>query len=442
MKIKIGVYRHNQSDDIVSDYAQLVNAHALVIGTTGAGKTTTLLQFIDQAKREKNIKIHVFDVFGDLVTDPEYTSSVRFSESGEFGINPFIISADPDYGGVRRKINSFISINNRYSVKLGIRQEACIRKLLYDLYAQRGFHAQKHTTWHSNGKDIPTLNDLTDYTYEKLKALFVGGGTSAMARLEELTKAYAKLQKEYKKGGSEADDVKIEKLQQQCIQLYELFILHNGTSREIDELIAYDSPDMLKSIHDRLNVLLSFGIFKDKPPFFETNKPIWRYDLSSLSDQEQGWIVELYLEKIFLRAKERGLARNPKELNVLAVIDEAHKFIDQDPSHIINVMIRECRKFSMALWFASQSYTHFSEDIITSCATKVVLGLDEYYHESMGRKLGIDPKRFRYILPSKTALVQIKTKKTKFENRFVDVVLQQTPDKTPKVQPEAQKILA
>src|SRR3546814_5458813 len=65
----------------------------------------------------------------------------------EYGLNPLEVTTDPEFGGVRRRINSFIAMINRTTSKLGVRQEAVLRALLNDLYALNGYNQRNPRTW-------------------------------------------------------------------------------------------------------------------------------------------------------------------------------------------------------------------------------------------------------------------------------------------------------
>src|SRR3546814_19778215 len=65
----------------------------------------------------------------------------------EYGLNPLEVTTDPEFGGVRRRINSFIAMINRTTSKLGVRQEAVLRALLNDLYELNGYDQRNPRTW-------------------------------------------------------------------------------------------------------------------------------------------------------------------------------------------------------------------------------------------------------------------------------------------------------
>src|SRR3546814_9934988 len=85
-----------------------------------------------QTNEGRPLRFHVFDVHGDI--EIEDASSVMFSEQTQYGMNPLRVNPDPHFGGVRKKVQGFISTMNRVSGALGTKQEACLRNILYDSY--------------------------------------------------------------------------------------------------------------------------------------------------------------------------------------------------------------------------------------------------------------------------------------------------------------------
>lgn len=133
-----------------------VNAHMLIAGKSGSGKTTMLRRIVDQIvkKRPEGVRIHAFDVHGDLGFSNE--SAVLFSESTNYGINPLHLSSHPHFGGVRKRVQSFIDMINDSSRELGPRQTSTLRTLLYDLYELHGFRINDPTTWELPKVAIPS----------------------------------------------------------------------------------------------------------------------------------------------------------------------------------------------------------------------------------------------------------------------------------------------
>lgn len=164
MQIRFGLeataYKRQEKKPVVWDTDLLVNAHSLIVGMSGSGKTYTLRKMIAhmlQTCGNETPRIHVFDVHGDI-TIPG-ASSVRFSEQTDFGMNPLRVIADPHFGGVRKRIQSFLNTMNRVMRALGPKQEACLRAILTDVYEAHGFKIDDPETWQVDS-DMPVL--MTD----------------------------------------------------------------------------------------------------------------------------------------------------------------------------------------------------------------------------------------------------------------------------------------
>lgn len=420
---------------IIWDSERVINSHFLIVGGSGMGKTYTIRKILRElAKQSKDLKIHVIDVHGDIDIGDDVTSTVIFSETSDYGLSPLNISPDLDFGGVRKKIRSFISMINRTSRKLGSNQEDVLTSLLTDLYEANNFLQDNPQTWSVNydsrfnpkfKKRNPTIKDLKTFTEYKLKQMMLGAGSKAMHHLENLNKtvkSMGKKQKEFTKNNFNED--KQDKITEQLTKLkdtakeeYAKYIDAIETGQEWSDLLKYDSADTIKSVFTRISNLEATGIFKSTPPDFDTSKPVRRYVIKSLNDDEQTMFTDILLEQLFMLAKEAG---EQKDLKHLIVVDEAHKFTSEESTHIMNIIAKEARKFGFGMMWASQSFGHFPEDIIANTSTKVILGIDEMYQEVSAKKLLIDKKRFTYIQPHKSCIVQIKNKGA-LKNTFVDV---------------------
>ena len=203
--IDSGAYRSGKIQEITWDSKRVINAHMLLVGKSGTGKTYTLTKVIEQLKQQSNgkMRIRIIDVHGDI--DIPGNSSVKFSESSICGFNPLSINQDPDFGGVRKRIKSFMSALNKTSRKLGPKQESVLRNILLDLYAANGFYENDPKTWtiyDNNGnrlvhngkpKKYPTLEDAYRYANFKHKAMFLGTSNKAIINLEDVNKKAKKI---------------------------------------------------------------------------------------------------------------------------------------------------------------------------------------------------------------------------------------------------------
>ena len=437
MKIIVGAnaylkHTQNRIEPVVWDSQSAMNGHIMIMGGSGAGKTHLARQLLnDMAKANAGLRAHVFDVHGDI--DRLYSlSTVKFSEQTPYGYNPLAITDCRDSGGVRRRIQSFTGALNRTSRQLGSRQEAVLRAILTDLYAANGFYEDKPDSWRLEdgtprkyAKKHPTLTDAGRFTQAKLKALYLGADSAAAAALEQTNrKAQALYSKLRSLGQVSQEQVKadpgLQKLKDAAVELYAKAVQSIGTGRELDDLLRYDSRDVLRSVSERIGNLNATGIFRAEPPPFEDSAQVWRYDIKSLREDEQKLLVYFRLEELFQQAVAQGVQR---DIRHVVFLDEAKRFFTDEPDNPINIIATEGRKFGLALVCASQSPTHFSEDFLSNVATKILLRLDEMYWDGSVKKLKIDLKTLKYIVPKKTIAIQIKTSDAA-SARFVGVDLE------------------
>ena len=422
MQIVMGVNAYARSqgkpDQVVWDTTKLINGHVLIMGKSGTGKTYTLKKMLDQISKQARVRAHVMDVHGDI--DIEEASTVKFSEATTYGFNPLTINPDPDFGGVRKRVRSFIAALSRTGFRLGPKQEAALRNILVDLYAANGFYENDPNSWKINDgtqrqwpKKYPSMEDAVRFANAKLRSMFLGTSSESVAALEKLyrkqTQFHSRLKKLNRAGKSvteemEAGQKEIDNLKNEASDLYRQHLDAMVSGHELEDLIKYDSKDVIKSVVDRLENLNSIGIFRPARPPFDPQNPIWRYDIKSLAPDEKKLFVSFILEAIFHKAAQRGVQ---KDLVEIIVLDEAHLFLTDDPENPINIIAKEARKFGLGLFAASQSPTHFSDDFISNVSTKIILGIDQMYWDGSVRKLKVELKALEWIVPQQKLIMQM-----------------------------------
>lgn len=169
MKVTFGVesksYQLGKTIPVVWDTKSLVNGHLMLLGMSGAGKTYQLNKMVRTMRDSalaagKKLRVYVYDVHGDIEIDG--ASTVRFSEQVKYGMNPLRVNPDPHYGGLRKRIQSFISTHNRVMRALGGKQEAALRNILHDLYRQHGFDQDDPSTWLVDDSQVHLIGDGSD----------------------------------------------------------------------------------------------------------------------------------------------------------------------------------------------------------------------------------------------------------------------------------------
>lgn len=417
--------------EVAWDGKGAVNGHMLVCGPSGVGKTFQLDRIIRTLAEAGAERVHVVSPHGDLCDGlpASLVSTVRFSETSPFGLQVLELSDDPELGGVRRRANAFIDLLARQGA-LGPRQKTALYRLLVDGYRRFGFEVENPRSWglefdprpgaKAGTKRYPTLSDLRAAVWRRYLMLKTGQTENAVAALEKvlkLAKTRARLRVKLGKAEGEEEANKIqaalEAAQGQAKDAFNEGLAAIDTGDELEELLLWDNADAVKSLYDRLEALERAGIFKGEPPPFDPSKPVWVYDLQPLTAPEQQLFVGCLLERILLSAKAKGRASGPCEF---VVVDEAHLFVTDDGESPENRIAKEARKWGLGMILASQSLTHFSDDLLTSSAVKLVLGCAEIYREPLRRKLGLDMVELKsgkkvnplsFLKPQKTALISV-----------------------------------
>jgi len=146
-----------------------------------------------------------------------------------------VINPDPDFGGVRKRIQSFISTLGRTGHRLGSKQENVLRNILQEVYYANGFRDDDNSTWiipkGSNRKN-PTLEDVLRYANYKLKGMFLGTSSRCVSTLEKLNKTQAKINNKIKFAkNNEYDKSIIEE------QMAQLTIAGNGYVNRLSQMV-------------------------------------------------------------------------------------------------------------------------------------------------------------------------------------------------------------
>lgn len=415
--------------------SEVSNHHVGVAGTSGAGKTHWIRQFITGMPDE--VEIDIFDYHGDI--EIAGAKTVLFSESTRYGYNPLILNTDPHYGGVRRSVNDVVEAINSTSRQLGGNQEGVLRHLLTDSYMMKGIFADNPRSWNkreaseaeiralmeardwSGLRDVyPTLGDVISLAKRKLKALWMGiedkdNGRQALSAFDEYCRAMGalnQLRMKLNKSGAKSDEdierlqKRMEAVKEKAFETHATFLNSLDTGREFEEAMKYNSKEVLLSVITRLENLNATGIFNPNPPPF-SNARIRRYILKPLaqSEDELKMFVRFRMRAIIREMMQRG--ESGGKLRRMIVLDESKKFNDEDASNPINVVVNEMRKFGLAILLAGQSPAHFSSDFIKNAGTLLLLNLATADWDDAARKLKIDVKDLKYLKPQETGAVRM-----------------------------------
>jgi hypothetical protein len=415
--------------------SQVSNHHVGVAGTSGAGKTHWIRQFV--TGMPDDVEIDIFDYHGDI--DIDGAKAVMFSEATRYGYNPLVLNADPHYGGVRRSVNDVVEAINSTSRQLGGNQEGVLRHLLTDAYMMKGIFANNPRSWDKREASeaeiremtesrnwaglrevYPTLGDVISLAKRKLKALWMGiedkdNGRQALSAFDEYCRsmtAVSQLRTKLNKSGTKGDEElsllqkRLEAAKTKALETHAAFLNSLENGREFEEAMKYNSKDVLLSVITRLENLSATGIFNPNPPPFG-NARIRRYILKPLaqSADELKMFVRFRMRAIIREMMQRGESHG--KLRRLIVLDESKKFNDEDASNPINVVVNEMRKFGLAILLAGQSPAHFSSDFIKNAGTLLLLNLATADWDDAARKLKIEVKNLKYLKPQEIGAVRM-----------------------------------
>lgn len=306
----------------------------------------------------------------------------------------------------------------------GIKFNGDANAKFWEIPADHPRAAEAQERWGStDAKRYPTLADVRRHLWDRLVMMKTGQSapaTRALDKVMRLAATRARLRTKKLNEALQEDldrlEAQLTKAQQESMDAFKEGMEKLDNGHELEELLLWDSADAVKGLFDRIEALERSGIFKGEPPKFDSRVPVKRYDIRDLSDPEQVLFVDVLLEHIFAHAKTRGEADGP---DTFILIDEGHKFVDDDGDHIINRIVKEARKFGVGIILASQAFVHFSDDLLMSSGLKVVLGCPEMYREQMRRKLGLDMVTIKtsgtkinplaLIKPKDTAMISIAT---------------------------------
>ncbi|WP_434716310.1 hypothetical protein [Paraburkholderia sp. A3RO-2L] len=414
---------------------EVSNHHVGVAGTSGAGKTHWIRQFV--TNMPDDVEIDIFDCHGDI--EIPGAQSVLFSEATRYGFNPLVLNSDPHYGGVRRAVNDVIEAINSTSRRLGENQEGVLRHLLTDTYIAREINPENPRTWarreatqaeirqmieaqdwESFFRVYPTLPDVIRLAKRKLKALWMGiddedKGSHALSAFDDfcrsmnaITQLRTKLAKSKAKDDGDLDALqkRMEAAKMKALETHATFLNSMETGREFEDAMKYSSKDVLLSVITRLDNLNATGAFNPNPPPFG-NARIRRYILKPMaqSEDELKMFVRFRMRAIIREMMQRG--ESGGKLRRLIVLDESKKFNDEDGSNPINVIVNEMRKFGLAILLAGQSPAHFSSDFIKNAGTLLLLNLATADWNEAARKLKIEVDDLKYLKPLETGAVRM-----------------------------------
>jgi len=355
-------------------------------------------------KQESVLRNLLYDVYRDFGFDAEDAST--------WSLNAYesrLIS-----GGADNRLYLQVPLDEKDEAKgLGARWDGNVKLWWVQPHTYKG----TVTKWPPAYKErqYPSLKDVAVYARRLHEERFLGSDQDAVRALVAHNKNARATQRRVldaarlrQQHSLNADDqAALDESCAKAVASYSKYVETIRTGFELEALMKYDSPEVVKSVLDRLNNLIATGIFKSAPPPFDPAAGVWRYKLNALSMEEKKMLVLFLMQELFNNAVQRGEQTRVVDVLVLDELSTYTSSEDERGDGIIGVIARQARKFGQALWAADQT-PRVPESLISSVGTKIVLGLDEMFWNEAVSKLRIDSKLLEWVAPKATMAVQLK----------------------------------
>lgn len=367
-QISIGRLSSSDSINVSIDLDSLVNKHSAILGSTGAGKSTSVASLLRSivTNHQENIlmpsaRIVLFDIHGEYASalkDVSDIFSITPSEGEKnFHIPYWCISSDNlieflcgQNENLRNKFNDLILEDKKQFARehpdLNIKEFKIttstplpfrLKKIWYDLTHE------DNVTWKEKDKtDSPAYKDDVKGCAENLippRFLPPGNGSAAPFR-----------------GGAKMWSKQLDLMKSRLLDSQYKFLLEPSDW----------NPDQNNKIKKDLDKLVYEWI--------GSTKPITIIDLSGMPTARLelllGSVLDILFEAaIWSRHLKNGIKNNP----ILLVLEEAHRYLSSENSglakHMVRRIAKEGRKFGVGSMLISQRPSEIDETILSQCGT-------------------------------------------------------------------------
>jgi DNA helicase HerA-like ATPase len=432
----IGEHFSNPAKKVFWNYKQEPNPHLMIIGQSGSGKTHLLRKILKHFNKHR-IKTFVIDFHGDLHIEEDETFEYT-TINPQYGIGLFEFDTNPKSGGIYNRVDELIKIfENSFFSSMSALRVAVLKKLFIDCYKRKGYDPNNPETWKKPLSELPTIDDVLELLKEIKEAaneyndkkravlhsvslielnnlLKIAATTPEDKREEFIAKAEDIFENMYLKDLKEIREIDdISSIEKRLgIDDFEFYTKKN-TESALDNLEVY-----LKAIKEA-------NIFTKHNPVPSRDKNIYRFNLKHLNDNLMLFVANLIIQRIFtkLRIAYEYKQNHTNDIKFYIVIDESKLVIPNKEKnndfHYINRIVSEARKFGLGIILASQRTQHYSEEMLSNIATKIVLRVADNEKPVAKKKLGIKENKVFEILSSKPyGLAFVKTTK---ENAIVNL---------------------
>lgn len=382
----------------------MLNGHTIIGGMSGTGKTRLMKQLIRWlSKQRKTMK--VIDFQGDMRVAGETVFEVRArydKDSPHYSISPFEFDKDTKNGGPTVHAELLVEIFKKSLFpSIGPIQKQLFKQLVTDTYTMAGI-TEDTKTW---SNELPTILDFKKLHQDLMRTL----GNN---HLWHINKQIQKIldQRELMQ---EDRDKALEKIESAMGEINGVFHqLKNYVKQDVDgdygewggtveiDLEPYSSKraiSQLESLSPYIKEMASMSIFLGERVPLETPGHV-RFDISGLTNSAKPsqaiFFSELVMQAEFRRVKLRGeyeeyAGKVPGwRFDTAIIIDESKLVLPvgkekENPYHIAHRINTEGRKYGLISVSATQSFGHYSDDILQNAGAKIILLCDGKEHKKL-----------------------------------------------------------
>jgi hypothetical protein len=420
---KIGHNLFIPSKEVYWDYRKEQNPHLMIVGKSGSGKTFLLRKILKNfALNEKKINVFVIDFHGDLEIEECQTIEYNKNDVDSSGIGVFEFDYFSKAGGIYNRVDELVKIfENSFFPQMSPLRKALLKKLILDVYIQKGYDPDDSSTWNKSLEELPTLEDLFKLIKDIsdiLKDFRKNKGDDvnyslAVSFFKELL---------FSKNAFETEEELLKKADE-IYKMYKDELLSNDISVEeklnIKDFSFYTKKNVfpaLESIEIYINSMIESKIFSKANPVFQKGKNVFRFNLKYLEDDLMLFIANLIIQRIFTKLRMRYEYKQDTnvDVNTYILIDESKLILPNkernNDLHYVNRIVSEARKFGLGIILASQRMAHYSQEMLSNISTKIILNTDESEQPIVKKKMAIkDNKIFEQIKSKQYGIAYIKS---------------------------------
>lgn len=395
------------------DAKYVKNPHLLLVGGSGAGKTTLMLKILENASLEGKT-VFLIDFHGDMMIDSE--NHIKYTpRNSPYGINPFELEMSEESGGVDMQAEVVaIMMDTYFFDKMGKKQQSIMKRLIIDLYASKGIHDNDHTTWINKPPTMKELNKLIQYVHSEIEILENSDdititresdkqiARNAIVTIKNILIKNSKEETRYtnaiKTLSDEIDTLKETRNGFSSIDIS--FYAQKTNKRSFESLFPYIDEVSRMSIFNGEKPRITSGINRlDFSAFTAINKPnIARF------------LAEFTAQKIFRASMNSGTFAGHDGIKFRWVLafDESKLALPSgreksNPYNIMNRIVTEARKYGLALFLASQRLEHYNDELLANIYTKIILDTKASDIVAISKAMGVHVDIVKQTFSSATA---------------------------------------